>query len=135
MNYDPDCKDVHGAKKILRKMAVTEAGYIRLMEAIGWLLYGDMTIDHRFVTFIGRRGAGKSLLSKALTRMIGSHNVSTEPLERITERFGTFPTFGKLLNIMDETNDASMVERKPNHNRIKQFADGGNVSFEQKGQT
>ena len=102
---------------------------------MGWLLYGDMTIDHRFVTFLGRRGAGKSLLSKVLMRIVGEKSFSTEPLERITEKFGTYPTFGKLLNIMDETNDASMVERKPNHNRIKQFSDGGMVSFEQKGQT
>jgi putative DNA primase/helicase len=99
-----------------------------LQEWFGYCLTPD-TSYHSFMLFEGESRAGKGTIKNVLVKLIGCANVSSVRLEMLGERFQLYPTYGKLVNVIDETD---RVERF-DEGLFKTLVAGGEVSFERKG--
>ena len=102
-----------------------------LQEWAGYLLLP--TTDHqKFMIFEGEGANGKSVCCAGLEAILGQENCSHTQLEDFGgNRFATYQTLGKLLNICA---DASEVDRQ-SEGLLKSFTSGDKTSFEDKGKS
>ena len=68
-----------------------------LLEYLGYCLTID-TEQQKFLMLHGIAGSGKSLVIRAIGEVVGSENMSSQPLEKLSRRFATYNLLGKLVN-------------------------------------
>jgi putative DNA primase/helicase len=87
-----------------------------------WAGYCLMRHDQRQQSFLllqGEAGTGKSIFVDVLTQMLGKQNVSAVPLEMFDNIHVITQTYGKLLNVSEESDEALL---KPSiENNLKHF--------------
>lgn len=83
----------------------------------------------KFMILIGSGANGKSVVLKVLRLFLGEQNVSSVPIERLSnkDRFSAVETFNKLANIADEMSGDGIDEAF-----IKNFVTGGSIMVERK---
>jgi P4 family phage/plasmid primase-like protien len=99
-----------------------------LQEWAGYLLMPD-TGEQRFLINVGEGANGKSVLTSALSAMLGEENVSNVPLEVWGDRFSRTDTLGKLLNAAGDCGEID----KAAEGYIKSFTSGDRMFFDRKG--
>lgn len=115
--------------KYLEEVTEGNEEKIRLLqEFVGYILSPENNRS-KFLALEGDGGNGKSVFVNGVQAIIGSANMSSVSLTRMGERFGTFSTLGKMLNVCHESSDLE----SPAESALKQFTGGDPMSFEQKG--
>lgn len=127
--YDPSVR-CDEWERVTRENAGDDETYQLLQEFAGYCL----TDHHRaekglFLTGTGSNG--KTVYLAGLTAMLGgvNCNVSNGQLEMFGQRFATFQTLGKLLNVADDQNEIDLAAE----GEWKKFITGGAMTFERKG--
>jgi len=86
-----------------------------IQEMFGFTFYREYFIHVAFMLVGGGRN-GKGVLVNILERLLGSQNVSTEPLEDLTSRpYASAELYGRMLNIGSEISDSELK----NSNKFK----------------
>jgi len=98
-----------------------------LQEFLGYLFTWH-TGFHKFLILFGEAGTGKSTITKVFTAALGHENVSHVQLEMFGERFGLYPTIGKLANIVSEVGELDNVAEA----QLKAFVGGDAMTFDRK---
>ena len=98
-----------------------------LQEFLGYLFVWK-TGFHQFLILEGEAGTGKSTVTKVFTAVLGRENVSHVQLEMFGERFGLYPTVGKLANIVGEVGELDSVAEA----QLKAFVGGDPMQFDRK---
>ena len=98
-----------------------------IQEFLGYLFTWH-TGFHKFLILFGDAGTGKSTITKVFTAALGHENVSHVPLEMFGERFGLYPTIGKLANIVSEVGELDSVAEA----QLKAFVGGDAMTFDRK---
>lgn len=96
--YDPD-QNVESElmEMFLQWVADDPADREMLLQFYGLCLTLD-TRQQRFLILTGRGGSGKSVVLSLLIKMVGKHNTSSIPLEKLGDRFTSIGLFKKLVN-------------------------------------
>lgn len=83
----------------------------------------------KLMVFIGEGANGKSVVLKVLRLLLGEKNVSSVPIERLSnkDRFSAVETYGKLANISDEMSGDAIDEAF-----VKNYVTGGRIMVEKK---
>jgi putative DNA primase/helicase len=126
--YDPEARCDNWLVSLESIFEEDQERIALLQEWFGYCLTPD-TSYHSFMLFEGESRAGKGTIKNVLVKLIGCANVSSVRLEMLGERFQLYPTYGKLVNVIDETD---RVERF-DEGLFKTLVAGGEVSFERKG--
>lgn len=96
-----------------------------------WFAYHLLSNSNfgKLMILIGSGANGKSVILKVLRLFLGEQNVSSVPIERLSnkDRFSAVETFCKLANIADEMSGDGIDEAF-----IKNFVTGGNIMVEKK---
>lgn len=99
-----------------------------LLELAGACLDPGLVFKH-FAVLAGDGDNGKTVYLTVLRALLGDGNHTSVTLQKLGERFGTWPLFGKLANLVgDQGYIASRDE-----GRLKELTGGEPVPFEQKG--
>lgn len=98
-----------------------------LQQWFGYNFLAD-TRFHKFLILIGEGANGKSVILAVLSALLGEQNISRVPLEAFGQRFGLWPTIGKLANIIAEVGEASRTDEGV----FKAFIAGDPVSIDRK---
>ena len=101
---------------------------IKILQEFCGYLFTWHTGFHKFLILYGEAGTGKSTITKVFTAALGHENVSHVPLEMFGERFGLYPTIGKLANIVSEVGELDSVAEA----QLKAFVGGDAMTFDRK---
>jgi putative DNA primase/helicase len=117
-------------EQVTMQNANDEATYQLLQEFAGYCL----TDHHRAeqaLFLVGNGANGKTVYFAGLIAMLGGVgiNVCNGQLEMFNQRFATFQTLGKLLNVADDQNEIDLAAE----GEWKKFITGGPMTFERKG--
>ncbi len=127
--YDPSAPKPERFLRVLHELLEGDADRVAVVQEIfGACLDPKLTIKF-FFAFVGLTNNGKSVVIAVLRAMLGEANVSSQTLEQLAARFGTWPLLGKLLNAIG---DQSAVELEET-GWLKTLTGGDLIGFEQKG--
>ncbi|HJZ57431.1 MAG TPA: phage/plasmid primase, P4 family [Gemmataceae bacterium] len=117
---------------LLSELSCGDPQWVAVMqEVFGACLDSGLAWKH-FTALTGESDTGKTVVLSVLRTLLGTGNYSAESLAQITtNRFGTFPLFGKLANIMGDENTFD----RANEGKLKALTGGDAVSFEEKHKT
>lgn len=94
----------------------------------GYCLMKHDQQKQKFLICYGETRTGKGVFSGILSRLLGNDNVSAVPLARFAEPHFLAGTYGKMLNICDET-DKHL--EKQIESQLKTYTGGGKVTFKE----
>ncbi|WP_397570402.1 phage/plasmid primase, P4 family [Schlesneria sp. T3-172] len=98
-----------------------------LAEMFGYALWPTCEFETFFVLF-GPSNSGKSLILKTLIALVGSNNVASFPLYKLSDRFSLGEIDGKLANVVTEES----FEKKIDTTLLKALVSGERVTVERK---
>jgi P4 family phage/plasmid primase-like protien len=99
-----------------------------LQEWFGYCLTSGTDLQ-AFLIVAGEGGTGKSTICAALRAVLGEENVSSVGLEAFSERFGLWPTVGKLANISAEIGELDRCAE----GKLKAYTSGDPLTLDRKG--
>jgi putative DNA primase/helicase len=99
-----------------------------LQEFMGYLLIPD-TRFAKMLWLHGQGSNGKSVINHIIRALLGAHNVSHVPIQKLSQRFAAHAMVGKLANINDELQANSGLPDE----QIKQIVAGNPIQAERKG--
>ena len=126
-NFDPDA-DCPKWLDFLDYVLMGDDDLIKILQEFCGYLFTWHTGFHKFLILFGESGTGKSTITKVFTAVLGHENVSHVPLEVFGERFGLYPTIGKLANIVGEVGELDSVAEA----KLKAFVGGDSMTFDRK---
>lgn len=93
-----------------------------ICEIFGYFFVKDYRVK-RFPVFVGPKDSGKTKLLQVMTALLGEENVSSVPMQNLSERFMNAEPAGKLANFSDDSSkgrikDSSMLKRFSGRSRI-----------------
>jgi P4 family phage/plasmid primase-like protien len=127
-SFDPAATAPKFLAALCRSLCGDEARISLMQEWFGYNL-ARTTDAQAFMVLFGEGGTGKSTALAALEAMLGAENVSGVGLEAFGERFGLYPTLGKLANVCTDINELDRVAE----GKLKQYTDGSPITFDRKG--
>jgi len=98
-----------------------------LQQWAGYCLMRHDQSQQRFMLIVGEAGTGKSVFVDVLTAMVGKENVSCVPLAMLNELHILTRTYGKMLNISDESEDSILDPAI--ENTLKTYTGGTMIQF------
>lgn len=108
LNYLP--YEWHGEKDSemwIKYLIDATGGDVDLFELLqqwaGYCLMKHDQKEQKFVILFGESSTGKSVFIKVLTHLLGKENISNVPLEKFDDPHFVAQTYGKMLNITDES--------------------------------
>jgi len=126
-DYDKDAKCPRWLQYLNETME-SDPGRIQLLQQ--WCKYVlSNDVPTKFLILHGDAGTGKDTFINVLTRLVGTENVSNEPLSEFGNRFSLINTLDKKLNAITES---SKELGKYDEERLKAYTGGGRMSFEPK---
>jgi P4 family phage/plasmid primase-like protien len=126
-SFDPDASCPKWLTFLDYNLEGDSARIAILQEFLGYCLIWHTGL-HKFLILEGEAGTGKSTVTKVFTAVLGWENVSHVPLEMFGERFGLYPTLGKLANIVGEVGELDSVAEA----QLKAFVGGDPMMFDRK---
>jgi putative DNA primase/helicase len=100
-----------------------------LQQFAGYCLMPHDRSQQKFLLIYGESGTGKSVYVDVLTALLGAENVSTVSLESFSDIHMVTDTYGKLLNICDESEEA--VLDPVIENTLKHYTGGTKFQFKE----
>jgi P4 family phage/plasmid primase-like protien len=97
-----------------------------LQQWAGYCLMKNNQSEQRFMIVYGEAGTGKSVFVDVLTHLLGRENVSAIPLEKFDDPHYVVQTYGKLLNVTDES-ESLLEEAIETH--LKHYTGGTIYTF------
>lgn len=125
--YNPSCTC---ARTIKFLSEVFPGGEDLLVDILGSFLSSN-TANHKAVVLLGGGNNGKSLFFNIVMSLVGEANYSTTSIHTLadpTQRFANYDIVGKLVNIGDDTPQASIADTA----NIKSIISGGSIKVEGK---
>lgn len=102
---------------------------ILLQQFAGYCLMPHDHKQQKFLLIYGESGTGKSVYADILTRMVGVENTSAIRLSMFADTHMLTQTYGKLLNICDETEETFLDPQA--ENALKQYTGGTMITFKE----
>jgi putative DNA primase/helicase len=100
--YDPDAPEPRRWLAFLRELWEDDAESIALLgEIFGYALWGDTRLQ-KIMLLVGPPRAGKGVIARVLTNLLGRHNVGAPTLAGLTTNFGLQDLIGKTLAIVSD---------------------------------
>lgn len=103
-----------------------EEMFTLLQQWAGYCLMRHNQKEQKFMICFGDGGTGKSVFVDVLTHLLGKDNISAVPLERFDDPHYVVDTYGKLLNVTDES-ESHLEEAVESH--LKHYTGGTMYSF------
>jgi putative DNA primase/helicase len=109
--YDPHAPEPIHWTAFLKELWPLEAGFINVLgEWFGYVISGRLDM-HKIMLMIGPTRAGKGVVARVLTALVGQQNVAGPTLNSLGSDFGLAPLLGKSLAIIS---DARFVSKNGN---------------------
>ncbi len=100
---------------------------ILLQQWAGYCLMKHDNKQQKFLLIHGESGTGKSVFSDIMTYLVGQNNTSTVRLSLFADTHAITQTYGKMLNVCDETEESLLDPQA--ENALKHYTGGGLFPF------
>ncbi len=102
-NWEGDHESEMWTNFMLDSTGMDEKMHDLLQQWAGYCLMKHNQTEQRFMVVYGEAMTGKSVYADVLTHLIGKANIATVPLQKFDDPHMVTQTYGKMLNITDES--------------------------------
>ena len=129
------CADAHQPKAWLSFLQDLFSGDTdsidALQEIFGYLLTSD-TRQQKIFLIVGPPRAGKGVIGRVLTDLLGSGNVCAPTLSSLTQNFGLAPLIGKIAAIVSDARLGGRVDQQTITERLLSISGEDNITIDRK---